>query len=88
MPYQLLYPDYLDRATGKTLVVVPGSAYTAVLASGRNGAMPAYPNDGRWTNASTFLGHAVREPEAEIPVFDVSAEPRTVTAKDKDKGGA
>jgi hypothetical protein len=88
--YQLLYLDYLDKATGKTLVVTPGSAYTAVLASGRNTAMSAYPNDGRWTNATTFLSQEFKEPEppAEETKIKAAADPGSGAAKDKDKGGA
>lgn len=49
MSYQFIYPDFIDKATGKTLVATPGSTYTVTVASGRNPGTPAYPNDGRWS---------------------------------------
>lgn len=88
MSYALLYLDYIDQATGKTLVATPGSAYTVRVASGRNAAMPNFPGDGRWTNASTFLSLAVGG-KAEEPMPFI--KPSTDTASpssDKDKGGA
>ena len=89
MPYQLYYPDYIDKATGKTLVVTAGSAYTIALAPGRNAATPGYPNDGRWTNASTFLNFSAEDPASQPAVtVKPSVELNTSTSKDKDKGGA
>lgn len=63
MTYQLIYPDYLDKATGKTLVTTPGSSYTIAVAPGRNAATPVYPNDGRWASPSgvPFLSITVQE---------------------------
>ena len=55
MTYQLIYPDYLNTTTGKTLVVTPGSAYTIAVAPGRVASTPAFPNDGRWTSATNFV---------------------------------
>lgn len=52
VPYSLIYPDFIDKATGKTLIVMPGSAYTIAVASGRNAAMPSTPNDGRWSGGA------------------------------------
>jgi hypothetical protein len=59
MAYQLIYGDYKDAATGIALTVVAGSSYTCVLAPGRILGTPAFPNDGRWTNATTFTGWAI-----------------------------
>lgn len=86
MTYQLLYLDYKDLATGKTLVVTPGSAYTIALSSGRNAAAPAYPNDGRWTSVSAFTSYTA-EPAAP-PVTKKQAADMTTAESSKNKEGA
>lgn len=68
MPYLLLYPDYKDLATGKTLVVTPGSAYTIALSTGRVASSPAFPNDGRWTSTTTFLSQEIEKPPDDKPL--------------------
>lgn len=88
MPYQLYYLDYIDNATGKTLVATPGSAYTVKVASGRNAAMPSYPGDGRWANATTFLNLAIEKPEPPMPFIKPGADTSASPSSDKDKGGA
>lgn len=87
MPYMLYYLDYIDNATGKTLVVTPGSAYTVRVASGRNTSMPSFPGDGRWSNANTFLNMSVEEPKTE-PAAPASKPGTDPGASTKDKGGA
>lgn len=81
MPFQLVYPDWKDLATGKTLVVVPGSSYTIAIHPGRT-ASPAFPNDGRWTGAAgipslTMTARPREEPAPEPEPLSVSkaAEP-------------
>lgn len=68
MSYMLCYPDYKDLATGKTLVVTPGSAYTIALSTGRVASTPAFPNDGRWTSTTTFLSQEIKEPIDDKPL--------------------
>jgi hypothetical protein len=64
--YQFIYLDYIDKATGKTLVVTPGSAYTIAVASGRNPGTPAIPNDGRWNAQSVFQSMEVLGQDAPV----------------------
>lgn len=83
MPFQYIYPDYKDLATGKTLVVTPGSAYTIALTQGRLTSTPAYPNDGRWTSVSLFAAtESVPEPE---PASATLKSADTVKPADTDK---
>ncbi len=67
MTYQLIYPGYRDMATGKTLVVTPGSAYTIALTGGAITSTPAYPNDGRWTSTTTFVSMEDKSTKYEKP---------------------
>lgn len=46
--FPVIYPDYVDAATGKTLTVVPGESYEPAAAPGRIRGLPAVPGDGRW----------------------------------------
>lgn len=92
MPYQLIYGDYKDLATGKTLVVTPGSAYTIAVSSGRNAGTPTYPNDGRWTSVTGFLSASVEIPSQDTPSSDTLniADPAPAPASagtDKPKEG-
>ena len=84
----LIYPDYINTATGKTLVATPGSAYTVVVAPGRNAATPAFPNDGRWGSATNFVAMEEVEPRAASAVSAASGTLKTVgtvAASDSDK---
>jgi hypothetical protein len=81
MVYQLVYTDYIDKSTGKTLVVTPGSAYTIAVAPGRVASTPAFPNDGRWTSVANFVAMDVQvEPRAESPAAP-TASPASDTLK-------
>lgn len=91
MPFQYIYPDYKDLATGKTLVVTPGSAYTIALTQGRVTTTPAFPNDGRWTSVAAFA--ATESMPAELSGSPASGtikavEPVTTADSDKSKEGA
>jgi hypothetical protein len=81
--YQLIYPDYKDLSTGKTLVATPGSAYTIVVAPGRVTSTPAFPNDGRWTSTTAFVAMEFKAPPDDKPVSsakiaDIAAATSTV----------
>ena len=90
MTYQLLYLDYIDLATGKTLVVTPGSSYTIAVANGRIAGMPSVPNDGRWlSQGGSIVPHA--EPAAEpvtevLPQMDIADTMIMPAVTDKKKG--
>jgi hypothetical protein len=93
MTFQYIYPDYKDLATGKTLVVTPGSAYTIAIAPGRNSAAPAFPNDGRWSSATNFVAMEAVEPRAASTTGAASGTLKTVgtvadSDSDKPKEGA
>jgi hypothetical protein len=66
MPYTYTYPDYMNTATGKALTVTAGSSYTCAIFSGRLTTATSFPNDGRWTNATTFID-LTRAPEPARP---------------------
>ncbi len=85
MPYVLQYLDYIDLSTHKTLVCTPGSAYTIAVASGRNAATPAYPNDGRWTSTSNFVAMEFKPTPAKEPA---ALPPAPADDTDKPKEGA
>jgi hypothetical protein len=79
MPYQLIFPDYIDTSTHKTLVVTPGNTYSVAVASGRIAATPALPNDGRLIVASGIINleeevlpQPGKPPEVEKPAVTVS----------------
>lgn len=67
MPYQftgyvpLLYPAYLDEATGRPLQADPGGVYDMTPAGGLN--LPVPPGDGRWT-----ASEPAEPPEPDEPV--------------------
>ena len=86
MTYQLIYPGYRDMATGKTLVVTPGSAYTIALTGGAITSTPAYPNDGRWTSTTAFLALEA-EPQVKSRTPKPTVSPVT-DASDTSKEGA
>lgn len=48
----MTYMDYIDTATGKTLVCVPGQSYTFAPNGGHAVPRPATPTDGRFTVGS------------------------------------
>ena len=63
----MTYPDYIDAATGKTLVCVPGQSYNIVPASGHpSSAGQTMPTDGRFT-ASTGRETALDESREDTP---------------------
>jgi len=62
----MTYMDYIDTATGKTLVCVPGQSYNFVPNNGHAVARPAVPTDGRF---SAGTGREVKAP-VEIPAED------------------
>lgn len=66
MPFSYVYPDYMNTATGKALTVTAGSSYTCAIFSGRLTTATTFPNDGRWTNATTFID-LTRAPEPARP---------------------
>jgi hypothetical protein len=84
----LIYPDYINTATGKTLVATPGSAYTVAIASGRNAATSAFPNDGRWSSTSTIAATEFKSPPEPESATLKTAGPVAVTDSDKPKEGA
>lgn len=69
----MTYMDYIDTATGKTLVCVPGQSYTFVPNGGHAVPRPATPTDGRFTvgsgrEAETPASSAgIKEEEREVP---------------------
>ena len=47
-----MYPDYVDRFTGRMLEAEPGiGVYDIDVAPGRNPGLPVPPGDGRWAAA-------------------------------------
>jgi hypothetical protein len=83
--YTLIYPDYINLATGKTLVATPGSAYTVAIASGRNAASSAFPNDGRWSNTSTFVAMEFLTPPESATLKTVGPVAAAAVVPDSDK---
>ena len=58
-----MYPDYLDRFTGRMLEAEPGAGvYDIDVAPGRNPGLPVPPGDGRWAAVS---GEVTADPDAE-----------------------
>lgn len=64
----MTYMDYIDTATGKTLVCVPGQSYNFVPNGGHATALPATPTDGR------FVQGTGREAEAPVEEEEAPAE--------------
>lgn len=62
----MTYMDYIDLATGKTLVAVPGQSYNIIPNGGHAAALPAVPSDGRFTAGT---GREAKAPE-EAPAED------------------
>jgi hypothetical protein len=54
----MTYMNYIDTATGKTLVCVPGQSYTFAPNGGHASPIPGTPTDGR------FAAGTGRETEA------------------------
>jgi hypothetical protein len=69
----MTYSQYIDTATGKTLVCAPGGTYSVIPAGGYTGS--AMPNDGRFTAGR---GMNVMEDAEE----DVPADPGKKTKAD------
>jgi hypothetical protein len=71
----MTYPDYIDAATGKTLVCVPGQSYNIVPASGHpTSASTSMPTDGRFTASAGREAVLEKDEEASV-TEDSPAEP-------------
>jgi hypothetical protein len=66
--YPVTYPDHVDAATGRTLIVEPGGTYDVRVAPGRNPGLSPVPGDGRWSiPAEQVPEDVLEEPADEDP---------------------
>ena len=68
----LIYPSYIDNATGRTLTAQPGGIYD-MRAAGSMG-YPVPPADGRWAVVTPAAPAAVHAPAAPVPAAPASTE--------------
>lgn len=71
----MTYMDYIDLATGKTLVCTPGQSYNFVPNAGHAAVRPATPTDGRFTVGTGREAKAPEEAPAEDAGNKKSSQP-------------
>lgn len=78
----MTYMDYIDTATGKTLVCVPGNSYSIAPASGHPSATTGTPTDGRFNNTASGREGALDEEEPDEEPDSKPSTRRGVTKQD------